>query len=133
MLLCFNLKANSIRFDPSEERDLRLLLNKAGIEASWFAGVKFYWNCDMELEVNGAYTIFEPDSVFLTKSFRGCLDRVTAVAAHELCHRNDYMQFKLLYFIMMIPILRIPLLEKKAEAVQLLVDEKLGIDERLRL
>lgn len=133
MIFSYCLKTKSVLFDTTEDYELRRLLIKAGIDPSWFADVRFYWNSEMGQEVNGAFTILEPDAIFLTKSFRGCLDRLAATAAHELCHKNDFHSYSLLYHIMAIPGLRQWFLEVKAENVELMVNEKLGIDERFRL
>lgn len=99
------------------------------VPESMLAGVNFFWNEAMGKEVNGCFSIFHPDNIYLTMSFKGDLLRMAAVAAHELKHRSDFKANPIAYIICEMPFLRYFTIEPRALALQERVNRKLGVEE----
>ncbi len=116
-------------FTDKEYSDLRGHLITGGVPETMFTKVEFLWNRQMGKEVNGCFSIWHRDKIFLTMSFRGDLMRLAAVAAHELKHRSDFILKPMVYIICCVPIVRLITIEPRALRLQEQVNMKLEIDE----
>lgn len=116
-----------------EADTLKGYLLKADVPYSLISDVEFRWCEAFGKEVNGCFSMFHPNTVYLTKAFRGVLDRLAATAAHELDHRRRFLRSPLLYIVTAVPVVRRFTIERTATIVENRVNDSLNIDEVFRL
>ena len=124
----------STRFTSDEAKKTVEYLEQCGCLPEWSRSVCFYWNDKMGKETIACWTWDKPDLVFVTSSFRFDYNnenfkKIIAPIAHELHHKKQYNRYGLLFFLLLIPIVRNFTIEIGANRVTVKVNKFFKIPE----
>ena len=108
--LILSFSKYNTQFTAGERQRTMVLLQEAGV-SEYYASVNFAWNDMLGKDAIGCFYPFTPNTIYVTSSFKfDCnsegFKKLIGPIGHELKHREQFKTFKLLYFLLSMPIIR---------------------------
>lgn len=87
--------------------------------------VDMYWNDKFNPDngIMGSFNWVRPHELDLNVDGKSSMELMVSTVAHELHHKWQLSHYKVIYYIMLLPVVRQFLLEKTAKKVELKVDD----------
>lgn len=125
-------------FTLEERAEVIFDLELAGCIPTDIRQVSFYWNSKMGKERVCQFSIFKPNSVYVSDAYHFSASstgfkRVIPNIGHELRHRKQYFTMSILYFLVSVPLVRDLTIEVDARNIENVIARKLGVEDFERL